>query len=347
VVPHRAGVPPAGFRQPWFERLEDRTVPASVHWTGRGDGTTWNDARNWDTLPADGDDVLISGYASVVRYSGSGLALHSLYCYPPLSFSGNLSLAAASENYGNLSVYGELDIQPGDSLRVDRGGYFQGAVSVAETGLLHLGGPSAQIQGDLDLDGTLELAGGNHLEANGSGTITGTVNVGLGASLHLASGAYTAQPGAAFLGAGQVVLGQGDGPGGGGGGADADLVVPAGTVEMKATFKLTPGGSIDGAGTLQITKELEWTGGKMKGSGITQINAGARMSMSGANAKSLEDRRIENWGTTDWTGGDFELSSPNTSGAVFTNYLTFNITGDLKMDGSGNAEFLLTVEQRT
>src|SRR5262245_37825962 len=44
-----------------LERLEDRTVPATVNWDGGGGDTDWNNRFNWDTntLPGAGDDVQI------------------------------------------------------------------------------------------------------------------------------------------------------------------------------------------------------------------------------------------------------------------------------------------------
>jgi hypothetical protein len=44
------------------ERLEEREVPTAISWTGGGDQTSWNDAKNWSslTVPGINDDVTIN-----------------------------------------------------------------------------------------------------------------------------------------------------------------------------------------------------------------------------------------------------------------------------------------------
>src|SRR5262245_30786915 len=105
----------SGPRQRWspllVERLEDRTVPASVFWDGGGDGVNWGSAANWsnDALPTAADDVTINAPPGVTVQVGSfvGATCNSLQSQNSITLSGgNLTVATPSSINGTLTVAG-------------------------------------------------------------------------------------------------------------------------------------------------------------------------------------------------------------------------------------------------
>lgn len=77
---------PASSR-PRLEFLEDRTLPATITWTGDADNATWHTPGNWDIsgtspvqhrVPGSGDDVVIRTVTSLITYSTGSTSIHSL-----------------------------------------------------------------------------------------------------------------------------------------------------------------------------------------------------------------------------------------------------------------------------
>jgi hypothetical protein len=88
------------------EQLEQRMLLASVTWDGGGDGTSWNDARNWsgDVLPGQGDDVVISvPNAATVQYTAAAgdVSINSLVSDDALVLSGGILNVATTIQVNN------------------------------------------------------------------------------------------------------------------------------------------------------------------------------------------------------------------------------------------------------
>jgi hypothetical protein len=129
-----------------FQRLEERTLLATVAWAADHDGF-WDDGANWSTgsVPAPGDDVMIDRSTSLTVTIGpdDSLTAHNLQSSATLSIAGT-----------------------GSSLVLGGGFVNTGTVNIS-AGMLALGG-------DLTNSGTVTIGGGtldmnNHGIANQSG----------------------------------------------------------------------------------------------------------------------------------------------------------------------------------
>jgi parallel beta-helix repeat protein len=156
-----------------------------------------------------------------------------------------------------------------------------------------------------DFDGSLDLLAGAALDLGGGGAFAGVVRAGAGGGVGFKGGAYLLNPGTVLEGAGTYVVG--DTVGGGSGGA-AFWTIGSGTVTV-SNGELRAGSIIGGAGNLSITKSFAWTGGTMDGSGATQLEVKAALTMSGPAAKTLSQRTLIIAGAAVATGGDLTLAN--------------------------------------
>src|ERR1700685_2330885 len=64
----------------FLEGLERRIAPASITWTGDGDGKSWTNAKNWtgDVVPGASDSAIIDAPGTTVTYSGGGTSVLSV-----------------------------------------------------------------------------------------------------------------------------------------------------------------------------------------------------------------------------------------------------------------------------
>lgn len=139
----------------------------------------------------------------------------------------------------------------------------------------------------------------------------------------------------------------------GGAGAVTGVVQGAGTLIVQASSleiasSLEPsvissftqtGGTLTGAGSLQVSSSLSWTEGTMAGSGQTVVKAGAVAIMSGGGNKFLATRTLTNEGTMTLSEGQFWVSS----GARIDNVGTFIANSEYGMPlGSGEASIVNT-----
>ena len=85
-------------------------ISTVITWDGGGDGSSWDDALNWDTdtLPGASDDVIIDDPGSItVIHSTGTTSINGLTCKENLTFSGgSLSIAAASTIDGTFTLSG-------------------------------------------------------------------------------------------------------------------------------------------------------------------------------------------------------------------------------------------------
>jgi hypothetical protein len=93
-----------------------------------------------------------------------------------------------------------------------------------------------------------------------------------------------------------------------GGGVGTQLFSQPGntlTVDSAATFGPTVavelnGGTVTGAGTVDVGGALTWSGGTLSGAGTTRVDPGATLTITGAGAKFLDGRTLANQGTGVW-----------------------------------------------
>ena len=135
---------------------------------------------------------------------------------------------------------------------------------------------------------------------NGGGTSAGSFTMTGGGHVDFAAGTHILDAGVAINGASTARVNGGT------------LTVAGAATALN--LEINEGGTLDGAATLSVGGTLQWTGGTMAGSGLTQITAGASLSISGASGKNLM-RAINNAGTTTWSQG--QVNTGNT--AIFTN----------------------------
>ena len=106
--------------QPAIEVLEQRLEMAQVSWTGLGDGTTWQAAKNWSSnaVPGASDDVSINvANNPTIIYNGTS-TIHSLVDNDSLNIAGG-SLTVTS---GASQVVGSLNVASGDTFGLRRRG---------------------------------------------------------------------------------------------------------------------------------------------------------------------------------------------------------------------------------
>lgn len=153
------------------ERLENRTLLATVAWDGGAGTFNWNDAANWsdDSLPGVGDDVMIdvAGDVTILHPSGNTF-INSLNSHEAIDLTGgSLTLAAQSGVDGAFNNSGVVELQAGELLL--RGGGFS-------SGSFHVGvGAELQFRGTHSLDSTSAVTGAGEVRiANGTTLIAGT-----------------------------------------------------------------------------------------------------------------------------------------------------------------------------
>jgi hypothetical protein len=108
------------------------------------------------------------------------------------------------------------------------------------------------------------------------------------------------------------------------------------------------GGTLDGSADVTATATLAWTGGTMQGAGQTVADSSSTLTVSGADPKTLDTRRLANYGTGTWSadiaGGTGTLANsgtlyPGQQGVVGSPSLlgSFDSSGALEFDLGGSA----------
>ena len=92
-----------------YDQLEAKQLLAQLMWDGGGDQTSWDDPLNWDTdsLPQNGDDVVIEGTAETIVFEET-LSLNS--------FSTTTSLTLTD---GDLTVTDDVSVSAGNTILAD------------------------------------------------------------------------------------------------------------------------------------------------------------------------------------------------------------------------------------
>jgi hypothetical protein len=221
------------------------------------------------------------------------------------SDAGSLSLSSGAvwENQGTLAITGTGTLSGGTLNNT-----VAGTVSRSGTGTL-------PISNTFNNAGTVNIVSGT-LQLSGSGSDTGTYNISTGATLTIASGVRTLQTGAAITGAGAFVQSSG-------------TLTAAGSAS--AVNYQFAGGTLNGAGELNITGLFTWTGGTMSGTGTTRVAPSGTYSLEGGQTRGLsETRQFVTAGDGTWSdAGSLSLSS----GAVWENRGTLALTGTGTLSG--------------
>jgi len=191
-----------------FEVLEQRLEMAQVSWTGLGDGTTWQVAKNWSSnaVPGVSDDVTINvANNPTIIYNNGTSTIHSLVDDDSLNIAG-----------GSLAVTSGLTVGSGATLSATNAGTSftaSGATTIDGANLYASGGatlslPAAtsytQNTGSWNSSRTLQASGaGSVLALPNLTTITGSTQYGSNlyvqalAGGHVNLGAATAVTGGA------------------------------------------------------------------------------------------------------------------------------------------------------
>jgi hypothetical protein len=161
------------------------------------------------------------------------------------------------------------------------------------------------------------------LQLNGGGTNSSAFSVASGQTLQFTSNAYTLGTGATLGGSGVYDINSG-----------GTLVNDISVTVVNVT--LENGGTLSGPGTVTVSSAFDWSnGGTMNAAGTTTIKSGATLTLTGGNTFVLDDYKLNNAGTTTWTGtGDLD----DNNGSVFSNTGTFNVQTDANLVG-GSATF--------
>ncbi len=245
-------------------------------WTGKGDGTTWSDARNWasNSVPQNGDSVTIAPTGAQARPAVTGT--------PTGIKLDDLTLTDASLSGGAVTVTGDFTWSASDDHETL-------AAPLTVEGSASLSGSGEEdSQAPLTLDGITEIAGPGLLSLQDTGTAitnsgtliiepgaavratvccastdeflnTGVVSVPASASGR-ASLAFTRfdDQGTVSVGAGSLLDVSG-GPGRFGAGAD---LTGGGTLQFDqgAAIALSANVSVSGRSTMALTGNAEFFG---------------------------------------------------------------------------------------
>ena len=358
----RAARGAARLFRPQTERMEDRTLLATMIWTN-ADGGDWDVATNWVDAANPGDqhvptasdtaEINISGIRvthstsrsdevnSVTNTSGTTLSLSS----------GTLSVAAASTISGNLTISGGTLTGSGNlaitGATTWTGGTMSGSGTTIAEGGLTLGSSTAGTIDDEILSGrTLENAGvatlsslddGDGLYLNGGATLENQT----GASFSIATDA-------------QIFFG-GDSPSDGTvvnagtfaktGGTGTSLVgvtfnqTGAGTVEVQSgTLGLTGGGTISGTATAGISissgAALDLGSGTLSLSSVTGIADAGTLTISGATVDVNASPSVAGSGVFSISSGTIDLNDGMTAQSLSMSGGTLTGPGDLTITGA-------------
>jgi hypothetical protein len=95
------------------------------------------------------------------------------------------------------------------------------------------------------------------------------------------------------------------------------------------TLIVTGFDSITGSDDLTVTRQFNWSGGVMSGTGTTTVADSATLTLTGGED---DQRNLVNNGTINWNSGNFTLNT----GATFTNNGTLNDNGDHSWSSNGS-----------
>ncbi|HWY75404.1 MAG TPA: hypothetical protein VN281_07295, partial [Verrucomicrobiae bacterium] len=210
---------------------------------------------------------------------------------------------------------------------------------------------------------TLVIQGGT-LVVEGGGLNTGFISVPAGAAISFSGLTFTSSAGSAIAGGGTLMMNSGNVTLSGvvnvtgsnifaNGSAELNgyyvctnnvLTISGGTVNFDGTGPVSPpvinlsGGSLGGSNVVTVGSAMSWTSGTMSGTGRTVIPPGAALTIANPSFLTINNRTLENGGTTVWTGA----GNINLNAAVITNRVgaLFNLqNASLIFFGGGTPRF--------
>ncbi|HUG10433.1 MAG TPA: hypothetical protein VMM36_05445, partial [Opitutaceae bacterium] len=366
--------------------VADETTEATITWLG-GSGE-WSAGANWigGVAPGAGDTAVVSSgtvtisegtVISVAGFTLSGgtlngagqLNITGLFTWTIGTMTGTGTTHVAvggtySIEGGNTRVLGETRqfVTAGDgtwssfgALSFAAGSVWenQGALALTTTGSLsggtfnntvsgtvtRSGSGTSHLAGTFNNAGTVSVVSGT-LQLSGNGSDTGTYNISADAAVAMTTGARTLQSGASIAGAAAFVQS--------GGTLTVTGTVPAVNYRMN-------GGTLNGAGQLNITGLFTWTIGTMTGTGTTHVAVGGTYSIEGGNTRVLgETRQFVTAGDGTWSSfgalsfaagsvwenqGALALTTTGSlSGGTFNN----TVSGTVTRSGSGTSHIANT-----
>ena len=291
------------------------------------------------TMSGSGSTVLApgaTGSVSVTSVDNAYLAKRSLVNEGTLTVvSGHLTLSeeAKLENKSTLQVNSEstgaIKLASGGSGKLVNTGTVEKSSGAGTSQVSVLVENSATVEG---LKGQLAFTEG------GSSTSAGKWVGGEGASVALAGGSFTLSgsswSGSVDLtGASVTVEGLRDTSGQAATLQTGTLTI-AGATATSINHLLLTGGTLNGAGTLNISGQLEWAGEggvKMSGSGSTVLESGASGKIEVELPAEIKARSLVNHGTLTWASGALVLAE----GAQVSNSGTFYANDNGKSSSCG------------
>ncbi|MHC4698113.1 MAG: hypothetical protein ACYTFA_15375, partial [Planctomycetota bacterium] len=283
----------------------------------RGPGTiTVTSQLNWSggNMSHDGGSVIVE-VGATLNMSGSA--------------EKTLAYSRTLQNNGTGTWSG--DDMESDALWRSTGG---GASVIVNDGTIRKSSAGTKTISDLTVqnNGVLDVQTGTLSLDGASGTSTGLFNVQAGATLeYTTGGVHTLDVGSNMSVAGTLRMM----PGGQLHVNDAYTVATTelvgGDLFFNSAIPTTAvlnqsDGNLRGTGTITVTSELNWLGGLMLEAGITIVDTGATLNMSGSAEKYLTySRTLRNNGTGTWSGdGSFAMSFDST----FHNTSDFDMESD-------------------
>jgi len=191
---------------------------------------------------------------------------------------GITRITGAFNNSGSVTVTsGELDLEGGGThsgtFSVELGGTF------AFAGGMHtVNGANAAVGGA----GTVDFSGGTAVLNGGAYDVTGTTRVSSGGTHSIGAAVDVTSVGALVISGGSLALSGGE-----------PVTVPS---------YLQTGGTLRGSDTVTVSGTLEWHGGVMSGTGVTNA-AGGLMIATDATIGLTDTRTLNNRAMGTWTGG--------------------------------------------
>lgn len=180
--------------RPLLLKLEDRTVPATINWTGGvdGNGTNWTDPANWNPaqVPGTSDDAVLGTTGAKPGINVASASVHSVTSSRNLFLAntGTFSIGSAVSDFSSDSTGGGLIIGNGGFF-ADNGATIRGNVvsdsPFSNSGLLTLDWCNLAVASTVTNSGTLQFESYGKLRANGGLINSGTVVVGTGEDIYV------------------------------------------------------------------------------------------------------------------------------------------------------------------
>ncbi len=203
------------------------------------------------------------------------------------------------------------------------------------------------ISAPFDNDGTLNASAGT-VTLNGGGVdqSTGAFNVAAGSTLQFAGGDHTLAPASSVSGLGTVLTTAGNAFVGSGTYDLGTTTLQSGNLALNTTGAgdTTPaktgdfnesGGSLSGGDRLDVSGNLNWTGGTMSGSGETRLLTSGAGTFDGNFKQLANTRTFRNQATINWNGGSQVRLGDCNSLATFRNEGTLLVNFAANFEGCG------------